>query len=106
MEFQFFDKNTQTFYEPYLVTTFDDLISDDRNTFYKIKFPTKRRVVDFMPIGLAHTSTNRGCLAVFEDGTMMTWGINNNGALGNQVSPNSLPLEYPSWVIGFEPFNK
>ena len=31
----FFSRNTQTFYEPYLETTFDDYISDDRNTFYK-----------------------------------------------------------------------
>lgn len=31
----FFDRNTQTFYEPYLETTYDDLIEDDRNTFYK-----------------------------------------------------------------------
>ena len=31
----FFSRNTQTFYEPYLETTYDDLIEDDRNTFYK-----------------------------------------------------------------------
>jgi hypothetical protein len=31
----FFDRNTQTFYEPYLETAYDDLIEDDRNTFYK-----------------------------------------------------------------------
>ena len=31
----FFSRNTQTFYEPYLETTFDDYISDDRNTFSK-----------------------------------------------------------------------
>jgi hypothetical protein len=31
----FFDRSTQTFYEPYLETTYDDLIEDDRNTFYK-----------------------------------------------------------------------
>jgi hypothetical protein len=31
----FFGKDTQTFYEPYLETTFDDYISDDRNTFSK-----------------------------------------------------------------------
>jgi hypothetical protein len=31
----FFSRNTQTFYEPFLETTFDDYISDDRNTFYK-----------------------------------------------------------------------
>lgn len=29
----FFTKNTQTFYQPYLQTTYDDLIEDDRNTF-------------------------------------------------------------------------
>jgi hypothetical protein len=33
----FFAKDTQTFYEPYLETTYDDLIEDDRNTFYKNK---------------------------------------------------------------------
>ena len=31
----FFGKDTQTFYEPYLETSYDDYISDDRNTFYK-----------------------------------------------------------------------
>jgi hypothetical protein len=31
----FFCKDTQTFYEPFLETTYDDLIEDDRNTFYK-----------------------------------------------------------------------
>ena len=31
----FFARDTQTFYEPYLETTYDDLIEDDRNTFYK-----------------------------------------------------------------------
>lgn len=31
----FFDRNTQTFYEPYLDTVYNDLIEDDRNTFYK-----------------------------------------------------------------------
>ena len=29
----FFTRHTQTFYEPYLQTTYDDLISDDRNLF-------------------------------------------------------------------------
>jgi hypothetical protein len=33
----FFGKDTQTFYEPYLETYYDDYISDDRNTFYKNK---------------------------------------------------------------------
>ena len=32
-EVQFFTRHTQTFYEPYLETTYDDLIEDDRNTF-------------------------------------------------------------------------
>ena len=30
----FFSRHTQTFYEPYLETTYDDLIQDDRNIFY------------------------------------------------------------------------
>ena len=29
----FFTRHTQTFYEPYLLTTYDDLIEDDRNNF-------------------------------------------------------------------------
>ena len=29
----FFTRHTQTFYEPYLLTTYDDLIQDDRNNF-------------------------------------------------------------------------
>jgi hypothetical protein len=31
----FFSRHTQTFYEPYLLTTYDDLIKDDRNNFVK-----------------------------------------------------------------------
>jgi len=31
----FFSKYTQTFYQPYLLTTYDDLIEDDRNQFLK-----------------------------------------------------------------------
>ena len=33
----FFTRHTQTFYEPYLETTYDDLIQDDRNIFYENK---------------------------------------------------------------------
>jgi hypothetical protein len=33
----FFSRHTQTFYEPYLETTYDDLIQDDRNIFYAEK---------------------------------------------------------------------
>ena len=32
-ETQFFTRHTQTFYEPYLETTYNDLIEDDRNSF-------------------------------------------------------------------------
>jgi hypothetical protein len=32
-EVQFFTRHTQTFYEPFLETTYDDLIQDDRNSF-------------------------------------------------------------------------
>jgi hypothetical protein len=32
-EVQFFTRHTQTFYEPFLETTYDDLIEDDRNLF-------------------------------------------------------------------------
>ena len=31
----FFSKNTQTFYQPFLLTNYDDLIKDDRNVFLK-----------------------------------------------------------------------
>jgi len=31
----FFSRHTQTFYQPYLLTTYDDIIQDDRNTFLK-----------------------------------------------------------------------
>jgi hypothetical protein len=31
----FFTRHTQTFYQPFLQTTYDDLIEDDRNTFVK-----------------------------------------------------------------------
>lgn len=31
----FFSRHTQTFYQPYLLTNYDDLIDDDRNTFTK-----------------------------------------------------------------------
>lgn len=31
----FFGKHTQTFYQPFLLTTYDDLIEDDRNMFVK-----------------------------------------------------------------------
>jgi len=31
----FFSKNTQTFYQPYLLTNYNDLIQDDRNLFLK-----------------------------------------------------------------------
>ena len=31
----FFSRHTQTFYEPFLETSFNDLIQDDRNTFYE-----------------------------------------------------------------------
>ena len=33
----FFSRHTQTFYQPYLLTNYDDLIDDDRNTFTKGK---------------------------------------------------------------------
>ena len=33
----FFSRHTQTFYEPFLETTYDDLIQDDRNIFYSEK---------------------------------------------------------------------
>jgi hypothetical protein len=33
----FFTRHTQTFYEPFLETSYDDLIQDDRNSFYSNK---------------------------------------------------------------------
>ena len=34
----FFTRHTQTFYEPFLETVYDDLINDDRNAFYAKKY--------------------------------------------------------------------
>ena len=48
----FFTRHTQTFYEPFLETTYDDLIQDDRNYFTLGK-------------------TNKLYLYVFEDGSFM-----------------------------------
>jgi hypothetical protein len=31
----FFSRHTQTFYQPYLLTTYDDIVKDDRNQFLK-----------------------------------------------------------------------
>lgn len=83
-----------------------DGTTTDRYTFNKVKFYTNRRVVDFIFVGYALDDTNRGVVVVFEDGSMASWGINNNGALGNQVYPSASANEFPQWVIGFEPFNK
>jgi len=83
-----------------------DGTTTDRYTFNKVKFYTNRRVVDFIFIGYALDTTNRGVLVVFEDGSMASWGINNNGVLGNQIYPSASANEFPQWVIGFEPFNK
>jgi hypothetical protein len=33
----FFSRHTQTFYQPYLLTTYDDLVQDDRNLFLQYK---------------------------------------------------------------------
>jgi len=83
-----------------------DGTTTDRYTFNKVKFYTNRRVVDFIFVGYAFNDSNRGVVVVFEDGLMASWGINNNGALGNQIYPSASTNPFPQWVIGFEPFNK
>jgi len=83
-----------------------DGTTTDRYTFNKVKFYTNRRVVDFIFVGYAFNDSNRGVVVVFEDGLMASWGINNNGALGNQIYPSASANPFPQWVIGFEPFNK
>ena len=50
----FFTRHTQTFYEPYLETTYDDLIDDDRNLF-------------------AQGKTNKLYLYAFEDGNPLNF---------------------------------
>ena len=78
-----------------------DGTTSDRNIFNKVKFPTNRRVVNFMPIGWQAETDNRGIVVVFEDGTMMSWGKNTNGALGNQIYPSNTVMNYPIYVIGY-----
>lgn len=53
----FFAKDTQTFYQPYLLTTYDDLIEDDRNVFLK-------------------NQTNRLFLYVYQNGDLVN--LDNN----------------------------
>ena len=83
-----------------------DGTTTDVYTFNKVKFYTNRRVVDFIFVGYGLDDSNRGVVVVFEDGLMASWGINNNGALGNQIYPSASANPFPQWVIGFEPFNK
>lgn len=59
----FFDRNTQTFYEPYLVTSFDDLISDDRNTFYKNRI-NKLYLYSYIDGELVNLDTNPSAIIV------------------------------------------
>lgn len=83
-----------------------DGTTTDRYTFNKVKFYTNRRVIDFIFVGYSLDDFNRGVVVVFEDGSMASWGINNNGVLGNQIYPSASANPFPQWVIGFEPFNK
>lgn len=74
----------------------------NRNTWFKIKFPTKKRVVDFMVVGWLEDA-NRGLVVAFEDGTIASIGRSDNGALGNNVYSTTTSYPIPKWVIGFEP---
>lgn len=60
----FFTRHTQTFYEPFLETTYDDLIQDDRNYFTLGK-------------------TNKLYLYVFEDGSFMNLDQNPLVTIGD-----------------------
>ncbi len=70
----------------------------NRITFNKVNLP--KRVVDFVMIGWSENS-DRGILVVFEDGAMMSWGFNNNGALGNSILVSNTSYPTPRYVIGF-----
>jgi hypothetical protein len=49
----FFDRHTQTFYEPYLLTTYNDLIEDNRNLFVE-KINNKLYLYAYIDGDLAH----------------------------------------------------
>jgi hypothetical protein len=64
-EVGFFTRHTQTFYEPFLETTYDDLIDDDRNTFTLGK-------------------TNKLYLYVYEDGDFKNLDSNPTVTISDQ----------------------
>lgn len=70
----------------------------NRATFNKVKLP--KRVIDFIVVGWLE-NVNRGIVVVLEDGTMMSWGYNNNGVLGNSILVSSTSYPTPRYVIGF-----
>jgi len=53
----FFTRHTQTFYEPYLLTTYDDLIQDDRNLFVE-KTPNKLYLFAYVDGDLVNLDSN------------------------------------------------
>ena len=65
-EVQFFTRHTQTFYEPYLETSYDDLIEDDRNLFTLGK-------------------TNKLYLYVYDDGNPSNWDSNPTVTIGDST---------------------
>lgn len=87
------------------IGTCGDGTRTDRNTWFQVKFPTNRRVIDFQMVGW-YESVDRGIIVIFEDGTMMSWGQNQNGALGNNVYSNTISYPIPRYVIGFDPETK
>jgi hypothetical protein len=70
-EVQFFTRHTQTFYEPFLETTYDDLIEDDRNLFTLGK-------------------TNKLYLYLYDNGTPINLDFNPNVTL-NDSSGTPIP---------------
>ena len=59
----FFARDTQTFYEPYLETTYDDLIEDNRNTFYKNR-ENKLYLYSYIDGDFANLDTNPSVILV------------------------------------------
>jgi hypothetical protein len=60
----FFTRHTQTFYEPYLLTTYDDLIKDNRNLFVE-KTPNKLYLFAYVDGNLV-TLDNNPAVTIFD----------------------------------------
>lgn len=60
----FFTRHTQTFYEPYLLTEYDDLIQDDRNKFYLDK--TNRLFLYTNTLGIPTNLDNLPSVTIYD----------------------------------------